>query len=193
MNNPIVSNPKDFQVVSFHNSTSFDFTPDMGCMYDSRSINGVQGGPGIKAGETMTLPYHIGHQLAKNLAKMSMVLGSGNKPQTDANGQPIIKSIWDDQELERVKKSFLTDLYTEDKPTAMSETDKLMAKVEEYKKMVDTLISSKSEQTPDSTSVPTAMVSAGFQDKAEVIAELEKRNVVHDKRKSKAELEKLLA
>ena len=35
--------------------------------------------------------------------------------------------------------------------------------------------------------------SDGYKDKAEVLAELEKRGIAHDKRKNKAELEKLLA
>lgn len=186
MNNPQVSNPKDFQVVSFHNGTDFDFTPDMGCMYDGRAIHGPIGGPGIKMGETMTLPYHIGHRLAVNLAKMSMIKAGSGKSQTDANGQPIIKSMWDDTELDRVKNTYLVNLYSEDKPVSMSQTDLLMQKVEALNKMVTDMQGEKEEKTVD-------MVEKGsFQDKAEVIAALEVKGIAHDKRKSKAELEKLL-
>ena len=192
MNNITQTNPKDYSVVSFHNATDFTFTPEMGCMYDGRAINGLTGSICINAGETITLPYHIGHRLATNLAKIVMVRGAIGTPQLDAMGQPIVKSIWDETALENLKNSFLTELYSEAKPATMSETDKLMAKVEEYKQMVDTLIK-KDEVIPivevknlDTTGSTT------YLDKAEVIAELTKRNIKFDARKNKAELEKLI-
>lgn len=73
MLNPQTSNPNDFKVVEFVNSTNFDFTTDMGCMYDGRPIFGMSGFAGIKAGERLSLPYHIGQQLAVNLAKQSLI------------------------------------------------------------------------------------------------------------------------
>ena len=42
-NNNVVSNPNDFKVVEFINSTDFNFTPEMGCMYDGRPIFGISG------------------------------------------------------------------------------------------------------------------------------------------------------
>lgn len=202
MTNQSVSNPNDFKVVSFHNSTDLDFTPDMGCMYDGRVINGPKGGPGIKSGEIMTLPYHIGHRLAINLAKIVMIRGAGEKPQVDAQGNPMIKSLWDDKGLENLKNTYITDLYSEDKPAAPSQTDVLMDKVEALNKMVQSLVGNKTE-VPVQPPVDNDHVAPGatqfeapngmtYQDKAEVIAELEKRGTPHDKRKSKAELEKLI-
>ncbi len=191
---PQVSNPNDFKVVSFHNSTEFGFTPEMGCMYDGRPINGVNGSPGIDAGEKITLPYHIGHQLAVNLAKR--VLNTSPAATVDTNGIPTGVAVWSKEKLEEVKTSFLTELYSEAKPVAVSETDKLMAKVEEYKKMVDSLITNTPKvETPEVAPIvgETPEVKTTFQDKQEVIVELEKRGVKHDKRKTKSELEKLLA
>lgn len=187
------TNPNDFKVVSFTNKTSFDFTPDMGCMYDGRPISGIKG-IGISAGESMTLPYHIGHQLAVNLAKLVKIKGA---PLQDEPNNPVGKPLWSDDELARVKDSFLTELYSEARPAAMTETDRLMAKVEEYKKMVDQLISTK---TADATVVPvetpndtqTVIAPKTFADKQDVIAELEARGIPHDKRANKATLEKLL-
>lgn len=190
MANQPVSNPKDFQVVSFHNSTGFNFTPEMGCMYDGRAINGPSGGPGIRAGETMTLPYHIGHRLAINLAKAVMLRGASEKPLVDAQGNPMIKSLWDDKGLEDTKNTFLTDLYSEDKPANPSQTDILMEKVEALNKMVLDLKGEKPSVVAETAGVPSKVI---YQDKAEVITELDKRKVVYDKRKSKAELEKLLS
>lgn len=201
MENP-VSNPNDFKVVSFRNSEEFGFTPEMGCMYDGRAINGV-GGPGIQIGETMVLPYHVGRQLALNLAKVAI---TKTAPAIDPAGIPTGVPLWDDQRLNRLRDSYITDLYTENKPAAMSETDKLMAKVEEYRTMVEQLLAKGAPVVQTvSTQPPTdnAHVAEGasqfpaqngvtYQDKQEVIAELEKRGIAHDKRKNKADLEKLL-
>lgn len=205
MINQPISNPNDFKVVSFHNSTDFGFTAEMGCMYDGRAITHPEGGPGIPAGKSMTLPYHIGHRLATNLAKAVLIRGSSNAPQKDADGNVMIKAIWNDVELERIKNTFIKDLYSEEKPATESQTDLLMKKVEDLNKMVEGLVGAKAEAVTETapSSVPPAEglitppaqapTVLTYQDKAEVIAELEKRKIQHDKRKSKAELEKLLA
>lgn len=182
-----VTSQNDHKVVSFHNSTEFDFTPAMGCMFDGRPVNGKTGTPGISAGETVVLPFHIGNQLALNLAKMVSV---NVAPKKDAEGIPTGVPLWDTDQLENLKLSFIKDLYTEDRPLAMTDTDKLMAKVEEYKAMVEKLIPTAVEASETASSESTEKV---FQDKQEVITELEKREIVHDKRKSKDELVKLLA
>lgn len=187
--NPQISNPKDFQVVSFANLESFGFTPEMGCMYDGRAINGKNGSPGIDAGETITLPYHIGHRLATNLAKVAMVKQA---PATDQPGVPTGVPLWNDTKLESLKNSYITDLYAEAKPIGMSETDRLMAKVEELKKFVEQNVPLKTDDSGKDINVPSTP-QTGYSDKAEVIAELNKRNVKFDARKNKAELEKLLA
>lgn len=199
MQNAPVSNPNDTRVVSFRNSEEFGFTPEMGCMYDGRAING-NAGPGIQIGETMVLPYHVGRQLALNLAKIAI---NKTAPNIDPAGIPTGVPLWDDQRLNRLRDSYLTDLYSEEKPAAVSETDKLMAKVEEYKKMVDVLLA-KGPQAPEPVQVEppqtqvvppdtTPLSPLVYQDKQEVIKELEKRGITHDKRKNKADLEKLLA
>lgn len=198
-----VSNPKDFQVVSFHNAESFGFTPEMGCMYDGRPINGKNGSPGIDIGETVILPYHIGHQLAINLAKIAMLKGSGDVQAVDAQGNPMIKAIWDTAKLESMKNSYLKDLYVEEKPIAMTQTDLLMKKVDEYKAMVEKLIPKTEEVVPVVTetvseikteaTVVTPSEKKIYLDKQEVIAELDKRGIKHDKRASKENLEKLIA
>lgn len=184
--NPTQSNPNDFKVVSFHNDTDFVFTAEMGCMYDSRPINGKTG-MGIGIGETMTLPYHIGHQLALNLAKVALIRVA---PAVDKAGIPTGEPLWSDTKLEALKNSFLAELYSEQKPIAMSETDKLMEKVEEYKKMVESLISSKEEEAKPEVEIDSTPKT--FLDKQEVIAELDKRGIKHDKRLSKDILEKLI-
>lgn len=199
MLNTVQTNPNDHKVVSFHNSTEFGFTPEMGCMYDGRAINGKNGSPGIDAGETMILPYHIAHQLALNLAKFAIVKTA---PSVDPAGIPTGVPLWDSTRLDSLKMSYLKDLYTEEKPVAMSETDKLMAKVEEYKAMVEKLLPK--TEIPEQPPQDNAHVIEGaeqfpapdnivYQDKKEVIDELTKRDIKFDARKNKADLEKLLA
>lgn len=190
-----VSNPKDYAVVSFHNSTSFDFTPDMGCMYDGRPVNGISGKSGIEAGETMILPYHVGNQVAKNLAKR--VLNTSPAAIVDATGIPTGVPIWSKEALETKKNEFLKELYSEAKPIAQTETDRLMAKVEEFKKLearIDEKLGKLEGATVAQADTTEKVAEAPkFLDKQEVIAELEKRGITHDKRKTKADLEKLLA
>jgi hypothetical protein len=205
--NPQTSNPNDHKVVSFHNSTDFDFTPDLGCMYDGRAVNGKSGAPGIQAGETVVLPYHIGMQVATNLAKIAILKTA---PHVDPAGTPTGVPLWDTTRLNSLKTSYIKDLYSEDKPLAQSETDKMMAKIEELRKITDQLLK-KSEPVVDSqpaepvieNSVTTSEVTENavgvgsvpvtYQDKQEVILELEKRGIKHDKRQGKENLEKLLA
>ncbi len=203
MNEGIQNDPKDTQVVSFRNNTDFGFTPEMGCMFDGRAINGNQGGPGINAGESMILPYHVGHRLATNLAK---IVKLKRAPVMDEPGIPTGKPLWSDEDLINLKNSFLTEMYTEAKPTPVSETDRLMAKVEEYRLMVEKLMPNATQapvepvETPKELEKPSVPATTPepvkeqvFADKQDVIAELDKRGIKHDKRSNKATLEKLLS
>lgn len=176
------TNQNEYKVVTFFNKTDFDFTPELGAMYDSRPVFGISGDPCIKAGESVTLPYNVGKLLAQNLAKAMMVK---NAPQLDASGIPTGVPIWDEPKLIELQNSFLTDVYSQDKPKAMSETDRLFARIEELAKLVEgkePVVTEDAEPSPTST----------FADKAEVIAELKKREIPYDARKSKSELEKLI-
>lgn len=194
------TNPNDYKVVTFTNKTDFAFTPELGCMYDSRPIFG-KSGTSVEPGEEVVLPYHVGNLIAKNLAKASM----NRAAPADAKGIPTGVSLWSEESLKIRQASYLTEMYSENKPASMSETDKLMAKVEEYKQMVEKLIPAaemnRANGAPVSTEgndpvVPPANTTEGgpkvYQDKQDVIAELEKRQIAHDKRKSKEDLEKLL-
>jgi len=207
-------NPNDFKVVKFTNKTDFGFTPEMGCMYDSRPISGITGAPGINAGESMVLPYHVAHLIARNLAKIAITKSA---PNTDPAGIPTGVPLWDEARLTALKSSYLEELYTEQKPLAMTETEKLMAKVEEYRKLTEDLLRQNSGTpiepvvtpviTPEvstTASEPTlesantventvVEVPQVYQDKQEVLAELDKRGIKHDKRQTKETLEKLLA
>lgn len=186
MNNPTISSPNDFKVVEFFNSTSFDFTPELGAMFDSRPLF-------VSSGEKKQYPYHVGHRLAVNLAKAVLLKGAP----VVADGNPVGTPLWDDVKLTNLAKSFITELYTESKPIAVSETDRLMTRVAELEKLFKEKNLVVSESVLDKTQISTPKVEVSdiktYQDKAEVIAELEKRGIAHDKRSNKANLEKLLA
>lgn len=176
------SNPNEYKVVSFHNSTDFRFTPEMGCMYNGRAVNGADNEPGIAAGETRLMRYDMGQQLALNLAKAVMLRSA---PKIDVANAPQGVSLWSEDGLQKLKASFVSEVYSEERPKAMSEADMLFQKMEELNKL-----QAKLEQKLGEVETTT---NSNYQDKAEVIAELEKRGIQHDKRKNKAELEKLLA
>jgi len=221
MLNPIVSDPNDFKVVDFTNKTDFTFTPEMGCMFDGRPIFGITGAPGINGGESMKLPYHVGQRLAINLAKVAM---TRQAPAVDPAGIPTGVPLWDTVKLDSLKNSYLTDLYTQEKPIAQTETERLMKQVEELNKLVVGMADKigqpapapviepvaivvepsviPAEMTPPSDVVlpeiklpedkPSALKQA-YLDKQDIIKELERRGIPHDKRKGGAELKKLLA
>jgi len=180
------NNPNDYKVVTLNNKTDFDFTPEIGAMYDGRPIFGISGEPCIKAGESVVLPYHVGNLLATNLAKAVMVRKA---PTTDPSGIPTGVPLWDENSFKTIKASFLTELYTEAKPTPMTETDRLMAKVAELQSFVEKNIGPV-EKKEDELNIPTNTTT--YSDKADVIAELTKRGIKFDARKSKSELEKLI-
>lgn len=202
MINPVVSNPNDFKVVDFTNKTDFDFTPEMGCMFDSRPIFGTSGSQGIKAGESIKLPYHIGHRLAVNLAKAVM---TRKAPVKDPDGVPTGVPLWDETALRNLKNTFIADLYTEAKPIAETEVDRLMKKVAELNKLVMENIKTAPTKVVEPSAEGNIKASADpsvntqpaakkvFLDKQEVIAELTKRNITFDARASKEDLEKLVA
>jgi len=181
------TNHNDYKVVTFTNKTDFAFTPELGCMYDSRPIFG-KSGSSIQPGESIVLPYHVGMLIAKNLAKQALVR---NAP-TDDKNVPTGNPIWSEESLNNRKASYIEEMYQEDKPMAMSETDRLMAKVEEYKAMVDKLIPKVELGGVPNEELTTTDSVTVHKDKADVIAELTKRNIKFDARKNKAELEKLL-
>lgn len=194
--NQQVNNPNDLKVVTFHNNTDICFTPQMGCMYDGRPINGEKAlkgeNPfgGIDAGESMLLPYHVGHRIATNLAKVAILKTA---PATDPAGIPTGVPLWDTTRLDNLKNGFITDQYSEVAPIAVSETDKLMAKVEELNKWKEEMMSKNTDPSQVPQVTPTGEESKdGYKDKGEVIAELTKRGIKFDARQNKDNLEKLL-
>lgn len=190
MENKIVSNPNDFKVVEFFNSTDFDFTPELGAMFDGRPLK-------VDSGQRKQFPYHIGHRLAVNLAKAVLIKGA---PLHDPNSNnPVGTPLWGDEKVRALEASFITELYTDEKPVAMNETDRLMNRVAELEKLFQKKEAEKPLDAPrevvksiQELVAPETIVPKVYQDKQEVIAELEKRNIKFDRRQNKDNLMKLL-
>jgi len=170
----------DHKVVTLKNISDFEFTPALGAMFNSRPIFGKAKAGCIAVGEELHFPYHVGRRLAINLAKQMLVrkIPAPEYGKGDPSQQGSIGSFGEAQVNDLVAQIFIGQ-YQEEKPVKESETDLLMKKFEELNRQVEELKAKK--VTPE-----------GFQDKQQVIAELEKRGISHDKRKNKAELEKLL-
>lgn len=177
-----ISNANDFKVVEFYNSTDFDFTPELGAMYDGRPLF-------VGSGEKRQFPYHVGYRLAVNLAKYVLIKGAP----TANDNNPVGTPIWSDDKLEAMTRTFMTELYTESKPITVSETDRLMQRVAELEKLFKDGKGVESKPEPKLEVKSEIKTDKAYQDKAEVIAALEARGIAHDKRKKKEELEKLLA
>jgi len=171
----------DAKVVTFKNIAVFDFTPALGAMFNSRPIFGKVEAGKIVVGEELFFPYHIGRRLAINLAKAMLV--KEIPPPEYGKGDPAQQgsaSSFGDEQINALVGRILISEYQEAAPIQESETDKLLKKFEELNKTVESLKAEK--------------VSAdGFKDKKQVIEELTKKGITFDARKSKAELEKLLA
>lgn len=183
--NPQTQNPNDLKIVTFHNKESFGFTPAMGCMFNGQPINGITGAPGVNGGESLTVPYHVGKQLAINLAKVAIL---STAPRVDEAGKPQGVALWDDVKLRELADSYITEMYSEEAQKQLSEADKMMAKIEELKKFVTDNVPVKEDVPVVETTTETS-----FQDKAEVVAELVKRGIKFDARSTKENLVKLLA
>lgn len=174
-----MENENDVKVVTFKNISDLDFTPALGAMFNSRPIFGKVAAGKIVPGEELLFPYHIGRRLAINLAKLMLVREL--PPPDHGKGDPaVVQKAFSDEEIKTLVAKILISEYKEEKPIKESETDILLRRFEELNKTVEALKGEK-------------IVSEGFKDKKQVIEELTKKGITFDARKSKAELEKLLA
>ena len=172
MNEQKPNNPNDFKVVEVTNPTDFDFTPELGCMFDGNPIY-------LATGETRQFPYHIGRRISLNLAKQVML-----KAQEAMEGKDKDKPIWTSVTLSDQADSFMKVLYSEEKPVKISEHDALIQKMNDLEKLV--------KETPEKRGEDEVVNKEEYKTKADVIDALTKKEIVHDPKKSKADLEKLL-
>jgi hypothetical protein len=166
-------NENDTKIVRITNITSFDFTPEMGAMYDGRQFP-------LRAGETKLFPLTVGEHLATHLARQILIQKAPVRDAKETDGRGTDRPLWDDGAIAGLKAQIMTEVYEEARTPVQTPADAVVKKVEDLNKVAE--------------GTDTPPVSAtGYKDKAEVIAELNKRGIKFDARKSKADLEKLLA
>lgn len=195
MDNQKKSDPNEFKVVEFFNNTDFDFTPELGAMFDGRPLL-------VESGKRKQFPWYVGQRMAINLAKAVMVKGAPLHDPTANN--PVGTPLWGEEKIKSLASSFITELYQDERPIAMTETDRLMQRVAELEKLYQKkeadkpldapreVVKSVQELVAPETIKPAAPVKFTYQDKAEVIAELEKKGIKFDRRQNKENLMKLL-
>jgi hypothetical protein len=166
-------NENDTKIVRITNIASFDFIPEMGAMYDGRHFP-------LRAGESKLFPLTVGDHLATHLARQILIKKAPIRDASETDGRGKDLPLWNETTIEELKKKIMAEVYEEEKPPVHSPADAVVKKVEDLNKV-----------TVDVTDNPPVSTT-GYKDKAEVIAELQKRGVKFDARKSKADLETLL-
>lgn len=172
-------NPDEHKVVRLTNRTDFDFTPEMGARY-----NGVP--YLIPAGKSLLMPKPAAKLLAKHLARQTYIKKAPVRDASQTDGKGSDRPLWTEDECIRVAETFLSDEYEEERATPRTEAEIIKAKIEELNKLI--------ESTPTTTKDSDVVTGApdGYRDKAQVIAELQKRDIKFDARLNKTALERLL-
>lgn len=150
------------------NKTDFDFTPAMGAMYGGIAYP-------IPAGKSLLAPKPMAKLLAKHLARQVFIKKAPIRDEKETDGKGTDRALWTEEDIQRTAEKFLADEYEEAKPEPQSEAQRMAEKVRLLNE-----------------AFPTSSPSSTVRDKAEVIAELEKKGIPHDKRSTKEKLEALL-
>lgn len=179
-------NPDEHKVVRITNSTDFDFTPEMGARFAGVPYM-------IPAGKSLLMPKSAAKLLAKHLARQVFLR---NAPVRDANqidGKGSDRPLWTEESCLKFSERFLSEEYEEEKISPKTEAEIIRAKIEELNKLTGGTVSV-TPKAVTSTEVEADPVTAtpDYMDKAQVIAELNKRGIKFDARQNKAALEKLL-
>lgn len=165
----------EFKVVRFENISDFDFTGELGARYGGKDYP-------VKAGEAKLFPFVLADHLATHLARAILIKKAPIRTEKELDGKGKDTPLWDDTVIADLKKKILVEVYEEERKAPLSESDIMSQKVAALNEVT---------KDPELDTQEDANV-LGYQDKSEVIKELEKRNIKFDARQSKANLEKLL-
>lgn len=156
----------------------------------------------LPVGKPLLFPYPLADHLATHLARQAAIRKAPMRDAQETDGKGSDRPLWDEDSIIRAKAIIMHEEYQETIPEVKTEAQLMAAKIEELNKAFSDLKASVDGTTPTTDpEVTTAPVETGavvtgdpleYQDKAEVIAELEKRGIKYDARASKAKLEELL-
>lgn len=161
----------ELKIVTIKNISDFDFTPELGAQFGGRPFF-------IKAGETLIAPEPAAYRLAVNLAK-AILVKQCPIPELGKGDDRSSLGTWSDETVDKLVASIMISSSQEEKAPVLTEADRIAAKIDELNKWKESIEEKMSQ-------------SGTVTDKAEVIAELEKRGIKFDRRQTKANLEKLL-
>lgn len=192
------------RIVSVTNPFDFDFTHAWGGVPYT-----------LPMGKTLLFPFHLADHLATHLARHSLINKAPLRDDKETDGKGKDRPLWSEEAIENIKKTIMKEQYTEERTAPRSESEVLAEKIAELNKAFEGL--NEKVNARAATEAPAAPVEvpvvnppadeitnvhAGdkpaiedpqvFKDKAEVIAELTKRGITFDARKTKIELQKLL-
>lgn len=165
----VVPNNESYVIVRFTNRTDFDFTPAMGARYGGQPFT-------ILAGKSLLAPKPVANYLARNLARQVFILKAPIRDEKEIDGKGTDRALWTPEDIQKIAARFLSDEFEEEKVVPKTAAEVMVQKIEELNK-----------NQPESPAPTT-----GYKDKQDVIAELDKRGIKHDKRQGKDKLEALL-
>lgn len=173
-----MSDPNAGKVVTFTNLSDSDFT---------HSFSGTP--YFVPAGATLQFPYHLGKHLATHLSRKMLISQDKGATQydpkdaTSANGNGTV--LWNEETEGKLVDRILGEVYTHEIEKPKTELELLKEKVAELNKFNQEFL--KGNNMPSEGSEKP--VDESFKDKGEIIAELKKKGLTVDARKSKASLE----
>jgi len=133
----------------------------------------------IPAGKSLLMPKPAAKLLAKHLARQVYIKKAPVYGPSEVDGKGSDRPLWTEENCMKLADSFLSEEYEEEKKLPKTEAEIVKQKIEESNELL-----------PETTSTETTPGS--YMDKAQVIAELQKREIKFDARMNKTALERLL-
>lgn len=173
----------DLRIVRITNISDFDFTGDLGARYGGRDFS-------VPAGKSLLTPFTVGDHLATHLARQIMLKNAPIRDAKELDGKGSDRPLWDEARVAELKSKIMKDVYEEERVNPTSEADKMAEKIAELNKVLPV------EEGGNADASVIEMTESGsdfvYQDKAQIIAELKKREISFDPRLGKNKLEALL-
>lgn len=183
-------NDKEYRIVRITNIAPFDFTGELGARFGGTNFP-------ILAGESKLFPLYLGEHLAMHLARQIIIQKAPIRDEKQTDGKGTDRPLWDEAGIKELTKKIMVEVYQEDKPPIVSEADAIVNRVKDLNKTVAGMEEENVKTPAGNVQFAGAMdenqsSDVVYQDKGEVIAELDKRGIKYDPRSSKAMLESFL-
>ena len=190
-------NPDDQKIVRFSNKTDFDFTPEMGAMYGGVPYT-------IPAGKSLVVTATIGKHFAKHLARQIIIRNAPIRDENETDGKGSNIKLFDEVGIAEMSKRFLSEMYEQAPVPKQTEAELMKAKIDALNREVGVptppaqIVGEDAPNTRGAVEegqgpAPVEEKDIVYKDKGEVIVALTAKGIKFDARKSKSELEKLLA